>query len=107
MTQTTISTPTKQTVQDEIALLAQELPYDSLITLREFGRFLHFQRQQQGKAEQTTPATNTLALQKIVPGKPQSWKMVPADEVLKLTNVLTEGYEGDALEDTEAIADDV
>jgi hypothetical protein len=40
MTQTTLATPAKAIVQDEIVALMQELPDDSLLMLREFGRLL-------------------------------------------------------------------
>jgi hypothetical protein len=43
MTQTTLSSSAKGDVQNEIVALMQELPFDSLLMLREFGHFLHFQ----------------------------------------------------------------
>jgi hypothetical protein len=102
MIQYTIPTPTRQTVQDEIAILVQELPYDSLLTLREFGRFLRFQRQQQS----TTPvSTSAHEVQPpLFHGRQIYYPLVrvaPA-QLLELVGALP-SIGGDALADTEAI----
>jgi hypothetical protein len=106
MTQTTISSPVKGDIKDEIVALMQELPDDSLLMLREFGRFLWFQVQQQA----TTPLpmrTERPASLTFAQNGYASWIAVSPEEVLELTNILAVGYKGDAFEDTEAIYDEV
>jgi hypothetical protein len=105
MALTTLPPVERSDVQAEIVLLLQDLPIDSLLMLREFGRFLRSQTilpfATWGGNLAVPPLTRNEQTKKHL------WNGVSADEVLKLTHLLPKGYEGDALEDTESISNDV
>jgi hypothetical protein len=91
-----------EAIADELAHLAQELPYDSLLTLRDFGRFLRFLRQQQSATSGFTPA-NEVQPPLIHHGQIHYplVRVKPA-QLLELVGALPP-IGGDALADTEAI----
>lgn len=97
-TQTTFSSPTKGDVQDEIVALMQDLPYDSLLMLREFSHFLRFQIQWRRTAQ--TNATQAVTF----PDTPVPYPAVrvPPAQLLRLIGAFPP-LGGDALADTEAI----
>jgi hypothetical protein len=99
MTQSILTSPAKGNIQEEIVALAQELPYDSLLMLREFGRFLRFQIQQQGRTAQTDEAP-LVTLPAISTQYPLM--RVPPAKLLRLIGALPP-LGGDALADTETI----
>ena len=99
MIQTTFSSPATGDIQDEIVALMQELPYDSLLMLREFGHFLHFQVQQQRRTGQPN-VTQSVAL----PGMSARYPAVrvPPSQLLRLIGAFPP-LGGNALADTEAM----
>jgi hypothetical protein len=107
MTQTTLSAPVretlqKETVRDEIVALMQELPDDSLLMLREFGRFLRFQVQQRRTVLVPVPA-NMTHVPTFQSGQTHfSLVRVSPAQLLHLIGAFPP-LGGDALADTEAL----
>ncbi len=87
-----------KTTKEVIEALLDELPPESLAVVRQFVEFLH-QQAQQGHAVVETPA---MAAE---PRPPYRYPTVPlpASSLQAWTKLLDEGYEGDALADTEAL----
>lgn len=84
------ASPQDDKIQDEIIALLSELPFEAKTTVKQFTLFLS--EQLRAKHEARPPA-------KIV--------TVPASSLVGLTGLLSPGYEGNALEDTEALYDDI
>lgn len=89
---TITDTKTRQTI---IALL-DDLSADKLKTIETFIRFIRHQ------AENGSPAAEQTDTPWLYPTVP-----VPAESLGNWMNLLDEGYEGDALADTEALYDEV
>ena len=82
-----------ESIQQDIHKVVGQLPLESLKTLQQFAMFL----QQQ---ESEKPA--------FVNGKrPLEIKALPVSSLTGLIGALSPGYEGNALEDTEALYDDI
>lgn len=88
------SMPSTQTTRQNILVLLDELPPDSLPLVEKFMRFV----QTEPEPFATTPS-KTPWLYPTVP--------VPADSLDNWMKLLSTGYEGDALADTEALYDEV
>lgn len=86
----------EQTTRQNILLLLDELPPDSLSMVETFVRFVHAQQ----------PAAKTAAGTEQPPWR---YPTVPvaASSLDNWLALLSEGYEGDALADTEALYDEV
>lgn len=84
-----------QSIRTDIARLIEQLPVESLKVLWQFASFL----QQQGSDDDSLPTQDKPAPLEIV--------AVPAAQISNLIGILSPGYRGNALEDTEAILDDV
>ena len=91
MSATLVAVPTnhRDTIQDEIVALLNELPMDAQMTVKQFVMFLSDKSEKQNNQHRTQIIT------------------VPASSLIGLTGLLTPGYEGNALEDTEALYDEV
>lgn len=93
----------KEKIQAIVTLL-NDLPADSLVTVRQFVTFLHQQAQQEhAYQDDRQPSVNGKAEK---PPYQYPTVSVPASKLLELAGTLS-GYEGDALVDTEALYDDV
>ncbi|MEJ5308666.1 MAG: hypothetical protein WHX52_02760 [Anaerolineae bacterium] len=96
---TTLSIQT-ETAKGAITMLLDDLPPESLPVVRQFIEFLR-QQAQQGRSVVTTPSTT---------GEPKAPYLyptitVPASSLEAWGKLLDEGYEGDALADTESLYD--
>jgi hypothetical protein len=89
-----------QSTRQSILDLLDELPLESLTMVETFIRFLRDQTQQ-GKPIVAAPDVAELPRFRY-PTVP-----VPASSLDKWVDLLPEGYEGDALADTEALYDEV
>jgi hypothetical protein len=87
--------PAVQKERQKIIALLDDLPADSLPMVETFIRFM--QTQQPDKTSEKSEQTPWLY--PTVPVSPES--------LMKWTELLTSGYEGDALADTEALYDEV
>ena len=87
--------PVVQKERQKIIALLDELPADSLPMVETFIRFM--QTQQPDKTLEKSEQTPWL-----YPTVP-----VPPESLMKWTDLLLSGYEGDALADTEALYDEV
>lgn len=89
-----------ETAKGVITTLLDDLPPESLPVVQQFVEFLR-QQAQQGRPVVTTPSTTT------EPKAPYIYPTVtaPYSALEGLTHILAEGYEGDALADTEALYD--
>ncbi len=94
MMSVTAVSPTKQT----ILTLLDKLPPESLATVETFVRFVYDQAQQ-GQPVVTAPVETPRFRYPTVP--------VPASSLDSWLDLLPEGYDGDALADTEALYDEV
>jgi hypothetical protein len=81
------ATASSQEIRERIESLLNDLPPESLYTIEQFARFLRYQR-----APVPEPYYPTVLL--------------PASSLDAWTNLLSEGYEGDALLDSEALYDE-
>ncbi len=90
-----------KTTKEVIEALLDELPPESLTVVRQFVEFLR-QQAQQGRAVVETPA---MAAE---PHPPYRYPtvVVPFSTFEELSRIPFEGYEGDALADTEALYDE-
>ncbi len=86
-------------VQSRIVSLLEELPPESLSVVEQFVRFV-YELAQKGQVLETVAKP---------PGAPYLYPTVPvpASSLRAWVNLLPEGYEGDALADTEALYDEV
>lgn len=86
----------------EIEAILENMTQDSLVTMRQFAAFL------QSQQNLPAPRSKSLSLMQSQKSKEvsNSWITVLADDVLKLTAILKQGYAGDALIDTEAAYDE-
>jgi len=86
-------------VQSRILPLLEKLPPESLAVVEQFVRFVH-ELAQEGQVVETvsTPKGRAPYLYPTV--------LVPASSLAQLVNLLPEGYDGDALADTEALYDE-
>jgi len=91
----TYPSPTVQKERQKIIALLDDLPADSPPMVETFIRFM--QTQQPNKPPEKSEQTPWL-----YPTVP-----VPPESLIKWTNLLTSGYESDALLDTEALYDEV
>ena len=96
----TVKSEEKENIQ-EIVTLLNDLPTDSLVTVRQFVAFLHQQAHAYPGIDQ--PLGNGKAEK---PRYQYPTVPVPTSKLLELAGILS-GYEGDALADTEALYDDV
>ncbi len=86
-------------VQSQILSLLEKLPPESLNVVEQFVRFV-YELAQKGQVVATVAKP---------PGAPYLYPTVPvpASTLRQLVDLLPEGYEGDALADTEALYDEV
>jgi len=84
-------------IQNRILPLLEKLPPESLAVVEQFVRFLQEQAQK-GRVVETVKPTGAPYLYPTVP--------VPASSLAQWVNLLPEGYDGDALADTEALYDE-
>ena len=85
-------------VHNRILPLLEKLPPESLTVVEQFVQFV-LERAQQGQVVKTVPQpTGAPYLYPTVP--------VPASSLAQWVNLLPEGYDGDALADTEALYDE-
>ncbi len=91
----TYPSPVVQEERQKIIALLDELPADSLPMVETFIRFM----QTQPPVKSTEKSEDTPWLYPTVP--------VPPESLMKWTDLLTAGYEGDALADTESLYDEV
>jgi hypothetical protein len=84
-------------IQNRILPLLEKLPPESLAVVEQFVRFLQEQAQK-GQVVETVKPTGAPYLYPTVP--------VPASSLAQWVNLLPEGYDGDALADTEALYDE-
>ena len=96
MSSTLVVQSTRQSILD----LLDELPPESLTVVETFVRFLREQAQQ-GKPVATAPTPTEL------PRFHYPTVSVPASSLDKWMDLVPQGYEGDALADTEALYDEV
>jgi hypothetical protein len=96
---TSLQTPTRE-VSNHILSLLDELPSESLIVVEQFVRFLHEQARR-GRTV-TTISEEDERPPYLYPSVP-----VPSSSIDAWLDLLPEGYEGDALADTEALYDEV
>ena len=82
-----------EVIQQDIHRTLEQLPLESLKMLQQFAAFL-----QQQVPEKTKPINGK---------RPLEIKTVPVSQVMKLAGALPTGYVGNALEDSEALYDDV
>lgn len=80
-------------IQQDIHKSIEQLPLESLKVLQQFAAFL----------EQQTANKQPLVSER----QPLKMVPVPASTLVGLTGVLNPGYEGNALEDTEALYDEL
>ncbi len=87
-------------IQNRILPLLEKLPPQSLTVVEQFVRFV-FALAQTGQVVEAAPMAKGYApyLYPTVP--------VPASSIAQWVNLLPEGYDGDALADTEALYDEV
>jgi aspartate/methionine/tyrosine aminotransferase len=86
-------------VQSRILSLLEKLPPESLAVVEQFVRFVYELAQKGQVVETVTKPQGAPYLYPTVP--------VPASSLRRWVNLLAEGYEGDALADTEALYDEV
>jgi len=87
-------------VQSRILPLLEQLPPESLTVVEQFVRFVQEQAQKGQVIESVSkPKERAPYLYPTVP--------VPAASLAQWVNLLPEGYDGDALADTEALYDEV
>ncbi len=98
-TTATIATPAVE-VRERIATLLEELPSDSLIVVERFVQFLNEQAKQ-------GEAIVTARVEEEAPPYQYPTVLLPASALEGLENLLPEGYEGDALADSEALYKEV
>ena len=96
---TNLQTPTRE-VSSHILSLLDELPPESLTVVEQFVRFLHEQARR-GRTVTTVSEENERPPY-IYPSV-----AVPPSSIDAWLDLLPEGYEGDALADTEALYDEV
>lgn len=94
MTVSTVAQDTKQ----KITAWLDELPLQSLTAVEQFVEFLR----QKARQQQTL-----VVAEKAVPPYLYPTVTAPASSLEAWTKLLDEGYEGDALADTEALYDEV
>jgi hypothetical protein len=98
----TVDTTTKEAAQElenRILSLLAELPLESLVVVERFVRFLH---EQARRGETVTVVSEK-------PTRPPyryPTVAVPASSLSRWLDLVPEGYEGDALADTEALYDE-
>jgi hypothetical protein len=85
-------------VQRRILPLLETLPPESLTVVEQFVRFVHELAQEGQVVETSKPKGRAPYLYPTVP--------VPASSLAQWVNLLPEGYDGDALADTEALYDE-
>ncbi len=94
-----LQTPVR-VARERILSLLDDLPLESLVVLEQFVQFL-YEQAQQGRpvvSESREPAEKPPYLYPTI--------SVPASSLDDWVNLLPEGYEGDALADTEALYDE-
>lgn len=91
------SQPEAELTRERIAILLQDIPAENLAFIEQFVLFMSQKGQSVVIASQSEE--KTLYLYPTVP--------VPASTLNNWSGLLDEGYEGDALADTEALYDDV
>jgi hypothetical protein len=85
-------------IQNRILPLLEKLPPESLAVVEQFVRFVQEQAQKGQVVEIVVKPTGAPYLYPTVP--------VPASSLAQWVNLLPEGYDGDALADTEALYDE-
>jgi hypothetical protein len=98
---TNLQTPTRE-VSSHILSLLDELPSESLVVVEQFVRFLHEQARQGRTVTTVSESEEAKHPPYIYPSI-----AVPPSSIDAWLDLLPEGYEGDALADTEALYDEV
>ncbi len=93
----TIQTASENVLRQEVHRLLDTLPLEKLVDLRQYIAFLQYQQQMGSvvKRNKTNPKEG------VKTRKRYPTVTVPAARLQKFTQVLQQGYEGDALRDTE------
>lgn len=104
MSTTVVSQPTgtqypTSSIQNNILALLANLPPETLILVEQFVRFV-YEQDRQGRSV-------VIALKEKVPPYQYPTVALPASSLSAWLNLLPEGYEGDALANTEALYDEV